>query len=83
VLLLLDGELPCPEAEEVGTHLQNCGECQVKMARLKKGIDTYVVYGLAALAAAVGTPPNGWKDFPTLLDRIAAQGECPEGPEAG
>jgi anti-sigma factor ChrR (cupin superfamily) len=72
LLLQLNGELDSGEEEAIRIHLQRCGQCQARIQTLKKGMNAYGAYREAAFLPAVGMPPKGWREFPALLDRIAA-----------
>jgi anti-sigma factor RsiW len=71
LLLLLGGELNVRAAKTIGTHLERCPQCRSTMRELQKGINAFVEYSQAVLSPSAGTPPQGWRQFPAMLDRVS------------
>jgi len=71
LLLLVDGELPTKEAEQLDAHLEACWPCRAKTQKIQRAIGDIIEFDDRVLIPSL-VPPKGWHSFDRRLSELAA-----------
>src|SRR5258705_13239883 len=71
LLLALERELSPEETAQVEQHLGNCWSCRARSSEIQSGILAFVEYREKRYLPALEPPPQGYRNFPEELRRIA------------
>jgi anti-sigma factor RsiW len=70
LVLLLASELAAEDERALKLHLARCAACREKIAEFEAGFRAFSNYLRNTCVPLAGQPPNSWKAFPELLERV-------------